>query len=47
MDWSHLAHCTDQGRAVVETVINFGSIKSSKFLDQPRNYYLVKKDSAP
>jgi hypothetical protein len=46
MDWIHLAQDRNKWRTFVNALMNSGSIKSKKYLDQLRISYFLK-DSAP
>jgi hypothetical protein len=47
MDWIGLAQDRDQGRALVNTVMNLGSIKCWEILEWLHNWHQLKKGSAP
>jgi hypothetical protein len=47
MDWIDLAQNRDQWIALLNTVMNLGSIKSWEVLEKRHNWRLLKKGSTP
>ena len=46
LNWNNVSQDRDGWRGLVEASVNFGYHKCGEFLDQLRNYWLVKEKSA-